>query len=155
MVQSSGTKICFCCKFSLLARFVSSEVVGKATPFLWVTREVHISFLIQSCSAIGQPKNKKRKSKNKLKKEYPIPIDMSWSEEVEAARGVVYIKQRLAQVANLKTILGEVVLLKGLKACVWEVTLWVQVRANFSHIEVLKKGTCLDSTTYQCQCRKN
>lgn len=80
---------------------------------------------------------------------------MSWSEEVEAARGVVYIKQRLAQVANLKTILGEVVLLKGLKACVWEVTLWVQVRANFSHIEVLKKGIRLDSTTYQSQFRKN
>jgi len=31
-VQSSGTKICFCSKFSRLARLVSSLLVGRATP---------------------------------------------------------------------------------------------------------------------------
>ena len=65
---------------------------------------------------------------------------MSRGKQVEAARGVVHVKQRLAQVANLEAVLGEVVLLKGLKAGVREVTLWVQVSADFSNIKVLKKG---------------
>lgn len=64
---------------------------------------------------------------------------MSWGEKVEAARCVVNVKQWLAQITDLEAILGEVVLLKGLKSSIWEVTLWVQVRADFSHIKVLKK----------------
>lgn len=64
---------------------------------------------------------------------------MSWSEKVEAARGVVNIKKRLAQVADLKAVFGEVVLLEGFKPSVREVTLWVQVCADFSHIKILRK----------------
>lgn len=66
---------------------------------------------------------------------------MSWSKEVEAARGVVNVKQRLAQVADLEAILGEVILLKGLKPSIRKVTLWVQVCADFSHIKILKKNS--------------
>lgn len=51
---------------------------------------------------------------------------------------MINIKQRLTQVADLEAILGEVVLLKGLKPSIRKVTLWVQVCADFSHIKVLK-----------------
>lgn len=35
VLHNSGTNICFCCNDSLLALFVRSEDVGKATPFLF------------------------------------------------------------------------------------------------------------------------
>lgn len=68
-----------------------------------------------------------------------LPIDMSWCQKVETTWCVINIKQWLRQITNLKAILSQIVFLKSLKSSIWEVTLWVEVSADFCHIEVLKE----------------
>merc|ERR1711892_1613449 len=69
---------------------------------------------------------------------YSLPIDISWGQKVEPCTGMINIKQRLATVLYVDTILSAVIFRKSLKSLPRKIRGWVKVLTNLSHIKILR-----------------